>query len=177
MFLTKKCSQSGMALWVDWLLVTFYASLQLWLPRPHLFGASDWGAQRERHHSRLIKKKTDSSRTIGISLSLLVDSPQLQVLLCVCLPHRRRLKTKPWRDGHLMLRKSPYLLHWLFRLLHCFCSDKLIQRHTWKKTVWSANPQTVTFGNWPDIRCTYFRVCWNLWYLYIIWEILRLFFI
>lgn len=140
MFLTKKYSQSGMALCFGRLIIDdFFMS-------PYSFGYPD---------PTYLVRVTEELREKGITadwptekkdrffqdywtLSLLVDPLHLQVLLCVCLPHRRWLKTKTWRDKHLMLQKSPYLLHWLYRLVRLFCSDKLIQRHMWKKTetVW-----------------------------------------
>lgn len=45
----------------------FYFSWQFWLPRPHLPGASDRGAQRKRHHGRLTAAQWLFQDFVGLS--------------------------------------------------------------------------------------------------------------
>lgn len=111
--------QGNSITWCPWLdgsaasagaVMALYFSLQFWLPRPYLLGASDRGAKRERHHSRLTAwKLADSSRTLlDFLIVLALDMTQLQVVLWDCPSHKRWLKTKTSADRRLMLQQSPY---------------------------------------------------------------------
>ena len=151
----------------DALMAFFYCSWQFWLPRPHLHGTSDGGAQRERHHSGLTT--TDSSRTLCDFLSVLVlaaDMTRLQVVLWDCPSLAGWPESRPSADERLMLQQSPH--HSASCSSVCSLSSELgfTLCYMWTKILWVQcilvlhNPLPVTFGNrsW----CTYLRALWGV---------------
>lgn len=149
----------------------FYFSWQFWLPRPHLPGASDRGAQRERHHGRLTAWKWQTlPRHCRIFPNVLeVDVTQLQVVLWDCPSLIGWPKTRPSADRCLMLQQSPH--HSTSCSSVCsFVPPEfiLIQCSIWKKILWVQcilvlhSPLPVTVGNRTDIWCTYLRASWRV---------------
>lgn len=140
MFLTKKYSQSGMALCFSRLIIDdFFMSLYSFgYPDPtYLVRVTEELREKGITADWPTKKRTDSSRTIGLCPCwwTLFTFRFCSVSACHIDDD---LRQKPDETSILCCRRALISSTDCTALFVFFCSDKLIQRHMWKKTetVW-----------------------------------------